>query len=278
MRQRSSKHPHIVSVHEIGQADGVIYISSDFVRGANLTGVVRRTHPDRLRRRLNSAAKLANALEHAHRAGVIHRDLKPANIMVDLDGEPHVMDFGMAKRSTGEVTVTLEGQIMGTPAYMSPEQARGEAHRVDGRADIYSLGVILFELLTGERPFRGEKRMLMVQIISEEPPSPRKYNSHIPKDLETICLKCLEKSPHRRYTSAGDVETDLRHWLNREPIQARPVSRLHRVFRWCQRRPAVATLLALVILVTALGFSLVTWQWRLARAPIPRSRETAAAG
>ncbi len=265
-----------MSVHEIGQADGVIYISSDFVRGANL----REWLGERILTATEAAefcAKLANALEHAHQAGVIHRDLKPANIMVDLDGEPHVMDFGMAKRSTGEVTVTMEGQIIGTPAYMSPEQARGEAHGVDGRADIYSLGVILFELLTGERPFRGEKRMLMVQIISDAPPSPRKYNSHIPKDLETICLKCLEKTPVRRYATAGDVETDLRRWLNREPIQARPISRLHRVVRWCQRRPAVAALLALVLLVTALGFSLVTWQWRLSARPIPRSRETAAA-
>jgi tetratricopeptide (TPR) repeat protein len=259
------RHPHIVAVHEIGQADGMIYIASDFVQGADL----REWLGDRKLTAIEAAqlcAKLADALDHAHRAGVVHRDLKPANIMVDTEGQPHIMDFGMAKRSTGEVTVTIEGQILGTPAYMSPEQARGEGHRVDGRADVYSLGVILFELLTGERPFRGDQRMLMVQIISEDPPSPRKLNSHIPRDLETICLKCLQKSPERRYATAGDMAADLRSWLKREPIQARPLGRFHRAVRWCQRRPAIASLLALVIGVTILGFTLVTWQWRQTRA------------
>jgi hypothetical protein len=174
----------------------------------------------------------------------VHRDVKPANIMLSADGTPRLMDFGLARRDAGDVTVTIEGQVLGTPAYMSPEQARGEGHRVDGRSDVYSLGVVLYQLLTGELPFRGTARMLLHQVLHDEPRRPRSLNDHIAKDLETVCLKAMAKEPARRYQSAQGFADDLRRWLRGEPIQARPVGGWERGWRWVRHRPAVAALLA----------------------------------
>ncbi|MGE0609873.1 MAG: protein kinase [Pirellulales bacterium] len=165
------KHPNIVSVHEVGREGGTIYIVSDLVDGVTLTDWLTGQRPDP-REAAALCAKLANALHHAHEHGVVHRDLKPGNIMLDRNNEPHIMDFGLAKREASEITVTMDGQILGTPAYMSPEQANGEGRHVNRRADIFSLGVILFELLTGERPFRGNARMLVHQLLTEDAPSP----------------------------------------------------------------------------------------------------------
>ncbi len=265
------RHPSIVTVHEVGQVGDIPYLVSDFVEGVTLADVlsVRRPTPHEAAQLM---ADLADALDYAHEHGVIHRDVKPSNIMLEMvawpthqgerpafsPGTPRLMDFGLAKRDAGETTVTMDGQVLGTPAYMSPEQARGESHHVDRRTDIYSLGVILYQLLTGELPFRGTTRMLLHQVLHEEPRPPRKLNDRIPRDLETICLKALAKEPNRRYQTARELAEDLRRFLREEPIRARPVGRLERTWRWCRRNPRVAALAAAVaslLVVIAVGAS-----------------------
>jgi hypothetical protein len=246
------RHPNIVSVHEVGRDGDSVYIVSDFVRGVTLgdwlTGQQLTS-----REAAELCAKIADALHHAHEQGVVHRDLKPANIMIDSHGQPHLMDFGLARREVGEVTVTLDGQVLGTPAYMSPEQAQGEAHKADRRSDIYSLGVILFQLLTGELPFRGNARMIMHQVINDEPPSPRKLNANVGKDLETITLKCLEKDSNRRYQTAHELALDLRRHISGEPIIAGPISGWERAWRWAKRKPMMATTAFLLLVLGIAG-------------------------
>jgi WD40 repeat protein/ribosomal protein S27E len=258
------RHPNIVSVHEVGRDGDNVYIVSDFVRGVTLgdwlTGQQLTT-----REAVELCAKIADALDHAHEQGVVHRDLKPANIMIDGDAQPHLMDFGLARREVGEVTVTIDGQVLGTPAYMSPEQAQGEGHTADRRSDVYSLGVILFQLLTGERPFRGNARMLIHQVIHDPAPSPRKLNGNVRKDLETITLKCLEKDPSSRYATARDLTSDLRRFLAGETITARPASQIERAWRWVKRRPASAALLGLLTAVAIIAPMAATRQAALRR-------------
>jgi len=255
------RHPNIVSVHEVGREGDTLFIVSDLVHGVSLSdwlSAVRLTS----REAAELCAKLAEALHYAHEAGVVHRDLKPSNIMMDASGQPHIMDFGLAKREAGEITVTMDGRPLGTPAYMSPEQARGQAHLATGHSDVYSLGVIFFELLTGELPFRGNTRMLIQQVIHDEAPSPRKLNSSIPRDLETICLKCLQKEPFRRYPTARALADELHRFLRGEPIHARPVSAPAHLWRWCKRRPLVAALTGAVALTLLVGIG-VSWSFAL---------------
>ncbi|MGE0375331.1 MAG: SUMF1/EgtB/PvdO family nonheme iron enzyme, partial [Planctomycetaceae bacterium] len=186
-----------------------------------------------------------------------HRDVKPGNIMIDTAGKPCIMDFGLAKLEAADFTITVAGQILGTPAYMSPEQAQGIT--ADHRTDVYSLGVVLYELLTGKRPFTGETRLLVQQVLTEEPRAPRKLDQSVPRPLETICLKAMSKDPNRRYASAAEFAADLRRYLHGEPIKARPVSRAERGWRWARRNPVVAGAGAAAALL-ALVLGGVLWQ------------------
>lgn len=187
-----------------------------------------------IREAVELTVRIARALHAEHECGVIHRNLKPGSILLGRDGRPFLMNFGLAKRESDEDPTIPAGQVFGTPAYMSPEQARGEGHTADCRTDIYSLGTILFELLTGERPFRGSAITLLTQVIHDDPPSPRMLHSQVPRDIETICLRCLEKEPDKRYASAAEVADDLQRWLDGKPIQTRAPGPVTRGWRWCR--------------------------------------------
>jgi len=251
------RHPNIVTVHEVSAVGDTVYIASELIDGVNLADLMsgRRMQP---RKAAEVAATVAEALQHAHEHSIVHRDLKPRNIMLDESGVPHLLDFGLAKQLASEFTITTDGDILGTPAYMSPEQARGESNKADARTDVYSLGVTLFEMLTGQRPFSSNARGLIYQILHEEPPLPRKLAPEVPRDLETICLKAMSKSPEARYATAGDMAADLRRYLAGEPIKARRAGLVERGWRWCCRNPALtasgslaaAALLALGIIAT----------------------------
>jgi tRNA A-37 threonylcarbamoyl transferase component Bud32/tetratricopeptide (TPR) repeat protein len=254
-------HPAIVPVHDVGEHEGVPYLVSDFVQGMTLTDVLsaRRLPP---REAAGLVSAVADALQYAHEQGIIHRDVKPSNILLDGAGRPHLMDFGLARRDAGDVTMTTDGQVLGTPAYMSPEQARGEGHRVDGRSDVYSLGVVLYQMLTAELPFRGTPRMLLHQVLNEEPRSVRSLNDRVPRDLETICLKAMAKEPPRRYATAGEMAADVRRFLAGELIRARRTGPAERAWRWAKRSPVIAALSTAIAVLLCAGIGGLWYGYR----------------
>jgi eukaryotic-like serine/threonine-protein kinase len=256
-------HPNIVTVYEVGEHAKRQYLTMRLVEGQNLAEhVVALVSPLAGTSAAALMAKVARAIHHAHQRRILHRDLKPSNILIDAAGEPHVADFGLAKQVDVPGDVTLTGVLLGTPSYMSPEQATGQIHTLTTATDVYGLGALLYFTMTGRPPFRGGNALETLQMVKErEPDSPTSINPKVDRDLETICLKCLEKDPNRRYNSADAVAGDLERTLKHEPILARKTSRSERVWRWSRRNPILALLSGGLAVTAVLGLAAVTWQW-----------------
>jgi WD40 repeat protein len=260
----SLHHPNIVAIHEVGVYEGRHYLVMDLVEGRNLQQALKE-RPLPARRAAECLKTIAEAVHHAHEHGILHRDLKPSNILMDAGGQPHVTDFGLAKRFDGDGSLTLTGQVLGSPSYMPPEQAGAGRGKVGRRSDVYSLGAMLYHMVTGRPPFVGETmNKTLDEVFHREPLSPRLLNAGVPRDLETICLKCLTKEPEKRYPTAQALAEELGRFLAGEPIRARPVGQPERLWRWCRRKPALATLLILLQVVGTLGVAGILWQWRRA--------------
>jgi eukaryotic-like serine/threonine-protein kinase len=249
------RHPNIVTVHEASHEGATAFIIADFIDGRDLRQHLTEARPP-YRTAAELCEKIARALHYAHEAGVVHRDLKPANIILDCRGEPHITDFGLAKWTGDARDMTISGQMLGTPAYMSPEQARGDSARVDARADVFALGVMLYEMLTGRCPFTGGQAAVLNDIINAPVERPSAHDRRIPRDLETICLKAIEKAPERRYATAAELAADLRRYLDGDPIRARRPKPQELAWRWVRRHPAlVAALLLGATAAFALGMN-----------------------
>jgi eukaryotic-like serine/threonine-protein kinase len=262
------KHPNIVAIHEVGEVRGQHYFSMEYVDGQILAQIVC-DRPLAAARAAGYVQAVAEAIHYAHNQGILHRDLKPSNVLVDQDDRPRITDFGLAKRISGDSALTVSGAIVGTASYMPPEQASARGAGLSPASDVYSLGAMLYELVTGRPPFRAETPLeTLRQVLDCVPVSPRALNPKLPRDLETICLKCLAKEPRQRYASAEDLAEELARFIRGEPIIARPVGPLTRLARWAARHPIAAGLVAttavlLMVVTTAAIFVARTLETRL---------------
>src|SRR5204863_7767205 len=252
---------------EVGERDGSCYFSMKFVEGGQLDQVVT-SEPISIRRAVELIAKVARTVHYAHEHGILHRDIKPGNILFDKNGEPHLTDFGLARLLDTQSSVTRTIDVLGTPSYMAPEQAAGETTKLSKGTDVYGLGAVLYQLLTGQPPFAGGTTYETIRLLQDtEPRQPRQLNPKVDRDLSTICLKCLEKDPKRRFSSALALAEDLEHWLKHEPIQARHIGIFTRGRKWGQRNPTSALLAAcLVALAAAAGW--IVWKSEFIRQPV----------
>ncbi|MBI2947187.1 MAG: protein kinase, partial [Verrucomicrobia bacterium] len=259
------QHSNIVAIHDVGEHRGQHYFSMDYIEGQCLAELVRE-NPLPPRRAASYVQRIATAIQYAHEHGTIHRDLKPSNVLIDQLDEPRIADFGLAKRVAVDRDLTTTGQVIGSPSFLAPEQARGQGAKAGPACDIYALGALLYFLLTGRPPFLSESlEGTLHLVLNTDAISPRLLNPAVPRDLETICLKCLEKEAQRRYPSAERVADELGRFLQDQPIQARPLSRLEKIWRLCRRHPATASLSAAVVILFLAGFAGVSWQWGVAR-------------
>jgi len=261
------EHPGIVPIHEVGERDGSCYFSMKFVEGGQLDEVARR-EPMPPRCAAELIAKVARTVHYAHEHGILHRDIKPGNILLDAKGEPHLTDFGLARLVESESSVTQTLDVLGTPSYMAPEQAVGNNAAVSSATDVYGLGAVLYQLLTGQPPFAGGATYETIKLLLDtEPKQPRFLNPKIDRDLSTICIKCLEKDPKRRYPSALALAEDLERWLKHEPIQARRIGPLVRSRKWVRRNPSIAVMAAM-LLALAVPLGVIVWKSEFSRSPL----------
>jgi serine/threonine protein kinase/Tfp pilus assembly protein PilF len=255
----SLEHPGIVPIHEVGEREGTCYFSMGFIEGDQLDAVVRR-EPMSVRRAAELIAKVARTVHYAHEHNILHRDIKPGNILLDQEGEPHLTDFGLARLVETESTITRTMEVLGTPSYMAPEQAVGNNAAITSATDVYGLGAVFYQLLTGHPPFAGGTTFETVRLVLDtEPRKPRLLSPKIDRDLNTICLKCLEKDPKRRYASALALAEDLERWLKHEPIRARRTGIFTRGRKWLRRNPSIAVMAAM-LLVLAVPLGVMIWK------------------
>ena len=256
------QHPSIVAIHDVGIHEGRHFFVMDYVEGQSLAQLVV-SQPLPARRAAEYLKTIAQAVHYAHERGILHRDLKPSNVLIDGQDRPRVVDFGLARRLEGDSELTATGQVLGSPHYLPPEQATARRGRVSRRTDVYGLGATLYHLLTGRPPFQAESLPQTLDLVlHKEPVAPRLLNPGLPRDLETICLKCLEKEPAKRYPTAQAVAEELGQFLGGQPILSRPIGTAGKAWRWCQRNPRLATAVGVALLSLVIGLAGVSWQWR----------------